>query len=127
MNDAVTQFMAAVKAKDLDRMGMLWGDQRGPAATYMKAEDLKKRVSVLQIYLAHDGYRILEGPQPVPGQDNQRTFRVELQRRECNVSTSLDVIRVKNGGWLVYNINLATLPNPANACKPKAAGTGPGM
>jgi len=126
MNDAVTQFMAAVKVKDLDRMGRLWGSERGPAASYMKADELKKRVSVLQIYLANDGYRILEGPQPVPGKDNQRTYRIELQRRECNVTTSVDIIRANDGGWFVYDVHLADLSNPAAACKPKGTGTGPG-
>jgi len=126
MNDAVTQFMGAVKANDLDRMGRLWGSERGPAVTYMKPDVLKKRVQVLQIYLAHDGYRVLEGPQPVPGKDNQRNYRIELQRRECNVTTSLDVVRANNGGWLVYNVDLANLANPASACKPRPSGTGPG-
>jgi hypothetical protein len=126
MNEAVTQFLDAVKVKDLDRMGRLWGDERGPAASYMKADVLKKRVSVLQIYLAHDRYRVLEGPQPVPGKENERTYRVELQRRECNVTTSLDIVRVKNGGWLVYDVHLESLDNPASACKPKGQGTGQG-
>ena len=126
MNDAVTQFMAAVKANDLDRMGRLWGSERGPAVSYMKADELKKRVSVLQIYLAYDGYRIIEGPQPVPGKDNQRTYRIELQRRGCNATASLDIIRANEGGWLVYNVHLADLSNPAAACKPKGQGTGQG-
>lgn len=126
MNEAVTQFLAAVKANDLERMGRLWGSERGPAASYMKAEELKKRVSVLQIYLAHDSYRVLDGPQPVAGKDNQRTYRVELQRRECNVTTSMDIVRANNGGWLVYDVHLESLNNPANACKPKATGTGQG-
>ena len=125
-NEAVTQFLGAVKANDLERMGRLWGTERGPAASWMKEEELKKRVSVIQRYLAHDGYRVIEGPQAVPGRENLRTYRVELQRRECNVLTSLDVIRAKSGGWLVYDVHLESLSNPAAACKPKAQGTGPG-
>src|ERR1043166_8424443 len=34
-NDALSQFMDAVKANDLTRMGNLWGSQKGPASTYM--------------------------------------------------------------------------------------------
>ena len=40
---ALEQFMTAVKAKDLDRMGDLWGSERGPAASWMKPDDLNKR------------------------------------------------------------------------------------
>jgi len=127
MNDTVTQFMHAVKVKDLEAIGRLWGNERGPAASTMKGDELTKRVTVLQIYLAHDGYRILEGPQPVPGKENQRSYRVELQRRDCNITTTLDVIRAKSGGWLVYDVHLESLNNPASACKPKASGTGPGL
>jgi len=126
MNDALTQFLGAVKGNDLARMGRLWGNERGPAATWMKEEELKKRVSVIQVYMMHDGYRVLEGPQPVPGKENQRTFRVELQRRDCNVTTAIDIIRVKGGGWLVYDVHLATLPNPATPCKSRGTGTGQG-
>src|SRR2546425_10389311 len=55
---ALEQFMTAVKAKDLDRMGDLWGSERGPAASWMKPDDLKKRLTVFQIYLNHVGYRV---------------------------------------------------------------------
>src|SRR6266700_2074666 len=78
---ALEQFMTAVKARDLDRMGDLWGSERGPAASWMKPDDLKKRLTVFQIYLNHVGYRVLEGPTAVTG------------------------------------VELASLPNPADACK----------
>src|SRR2546422_8429497 len=62
---ALEQFMTAVKAKALDRMGDLWGSERGPAASWMKPDDLNKRLTVFQIYLNHVGYRVLEGPTAV--------------------------------------------------------------
>ena len=68
MNDALGQFLDAVKAKDLKRMGQIWGTARGPAAQTMNDSILFKRVSVMQIYLRHDGYRIIEGPLPVPSE-----------------------------------------------------------
>jgi hypothetical protein len=111
-------FMAAVKANDLDRMGTLWGSERGPAASWMKADDLKKRLTVFQIYLNHVGYRVLEGPTPVAGQDRLQQFRVELQRANtCTVVFPIQLVRAHSGAWLVNAVDLASLPNPADTCK----------
>ena len=80
MNQTLDQFFAAVKANDLQRMGALWGTERGPANDWMKSDELRQRLTVIQRYLAHVGYRVIEGPLVVPGNSSQRSFRVELQR-----------------------------------------------
>src|SRR5579872_1098905 len=51
MTETVTQFMAAVRAGDVARMSALWGTDRGPAAEWMKNDELKKRVTIIQRYL----------------------------------------------------------------------------
>jgi len=125
MNETVAQFLGAVKANDLARMGTLWGSERGPAASWMKADELKMRLSVIQKYLNHDGYRVVEGPALVAGHDNQRTFRVELQRAACNLVQPIDLIRTRSGGWVVYDVHLESAGSPTGKCKPPGAGTGP--
>jgi hypothetical protein len=121
---AVERFMAAIKAKDLDRLGELWGRENGPASGHMKAEDLRKRVTVFQIYLNHVGYRVLGGPTPVPGTVSRQRFRLELERAtSCVVAFDMDVVHVNNGAWLVANVDLATLSNPAARCAPSGTGT----
>src|SRR5216117_1595172 len=67
INESVSQFLAAVKANDQKRMGELWGTERGPAANSMNAGVLRQRLTVIQKYLDHTGYRIVEGPLTVPG------------------------------------------------------------
>ncbi len=115
---ALEQFMTAVKARDLDRMGDLWGSERGPAASWMKPDDLKKRLTVFQIYLNHVGYRVLEGPTAVTGENRMQQFRVELQRpNSCTVVFPIVLVHARNGAWLVNAVDLASLPNPADACK----------
>src|SRR6266480_1108916 len=84
MNESVAQFLAAVKANDLKRMGELWGTERGPAAQSMNGDVLRQRLTVIQKYLDHSGYRVIEGPLLVPGHQELRTYRVELQRASCN-------------------------------------------
>jgi len=124
MEVTVAAFLDAVRANDLSRLGNLWGSERGPAASWMPADELKKRLTVIQLYLNHDGYRIVEGPLAVEGHDNERTFRVELERRGCNLVVPLDLVQVKNGGWLIVDAHLESVSNPVGGCKP-SGGTGP--
>src|SRR5881396_2114929 len=85
MNASVEQFLAAVKANDLDRMGGLWGTEHGPNGRRMDSQVLRQRLTVIQKYLDHIGYRVVEGPLLVPARADLRTYRVELQRaRGCN-------------------------------------------
>jgi hypothetical protein len=124
MNESVAQFLAAVKAKDLSRMGNLWGTERGPASQTMNDVVLRQRLTVIQKYLDHTGYRIIEGPLLVPSRDDLRTFRVELQRSGCNQVIPIDVIRTRSGGWLVYDVHLEAA-NPSARCQPAGTGTRP--
>lgn len=124
MNESVAQFLAAVKANDQKRMGALWGTERGPAATSMNADVLRQRLTVIQKYLDHTGYRIVEGPLLVPGRDDLRTYRVELQRSNCNQVLPIDVVHTRSGGWLVYDVHLESAGSPAGRCQATGGGTG---
>ena len=68
VNAALEQFLTAVKANDLSRMGALWGTDRGPASQWMKSAELRQRLAVIQKYLDHAGYRLVdETPRPGAG------------------------------------------------------------
>jgi len=123
MIETISQFMTAVRVNDQTRMGALWGTERGPAVEWMKSEELKKRVAVIQKYLAHEGYRVVEGPLPVAGHDNQREFRIELQRTGCSLVQPLDLIRTHTGTWIVYDVHLEAATAPVRGCKPPGPGT----
>jgi hypothetical protein len=123
MNESVAQFLTAVKANDLSRMGQLWGTERGPAAGTMNSDALRQRLAVIQKYLDHTGYRIVEGPLLFPGRDDLRTFRVELQRENCNQVLPIDVVRTRSGGWLVYDVHLETV---SPRCQPAGGSGGSG-
>lgn len=119
LSETLTQFMAAVKANDLRRLGTLWGSARGPASSWMKADELNQRVTVIQKYLNHQGYRVVEGPLPFPGRQELRTYRVELQRASgCSVVLPIDLVRIKGDRWLVADVHLDVAGNPAAPCRP---------
>ena len=116
--ETLAQFMSAVKANDLERMRTLWGSERGLASGHLKSTDVNQRLAVLQIYLNHVGYRVVEGPLPVPNKDDRRLLRVELQRStSCTVVVPIELARTKEGRWLVVGTDLASIPNPAAACR----------
>jgi hypothetical protein len=121
MNESLAQFLAAVKANDQRRMGELWGTERGPAAGSMNRDVLRQRLTVIQKYLDHRGYRIIEGPLAIAGRDDLRSYRVELQRTNCSQVLPIDVVRTRSGGWLVYDVHLESAGNPVGRCQP---GTG---
>ena len=121
VNAALEQFLAAVKANDLSRMGGLWGTERGPAVQWMKSEELRQRLTVIQKYLDHVGYRIIEGPLAVPNRNDLRTYRVDLQRSACNQAVPIDVVHTRSGGWLVYDVHLEAAGSPGGRCQ---AGSG---
>ncbi len=125
VNESVRQFLLAVRANDLKRMGQLWGTERGPASDNMNPGVLQQRVTVIQKYLDHTGYLILEGPLLVPGHDELRTFRVELQRTKCNQVMPIDVVRTRSGGWLVYDVHLESANSPGGRCSQAETGTRP--
>jgi hypothetical protein len=123
---ALDQFMAAVKANDLQRMGTLFGSDRGPASSFQDAAYLKNQLTTIQVYLDHTGYRVIEGPLPaapvnptfknVPSPDKLRDVKIELQRGACNVVLPITLVRTNSGGWLVYDVHLESAGNPARGC-----------
>jgi hypothetical protein len=116
--ETLAQFMTAVKANDLSRMGTLWGSDRGPAAGWMKSDVLKERLTVIQKYLDHKEYRVVEGPLRETGHDDTQTFRVELQRgNSCTFVFPMDLMRTKGGGWVVNDVHLGSLPTPGGTCR----------
>lgn len=123
VNAALEQFLSAVKANDIGRMGTLWGTERGPAAQWMKGQELHQRLTVIQKYLDHAGYRIIEGPLAVPNRSDMRTYRIDLQRGGCSQAVPIDVVRTRSGGWLVYDVHLESAGSPGGRCQPAGSGT----
>ena len=124
VNASLEEFLTAIKANDLQRLGGLWGTERGPAAASMDRQVLRQRLTVIQRYLDHQGYRIVEGPLAVPNRADLRTYRVELQRGSCNHVVPIDIIRTRSGGWLVYDVHLESAGTPRRECQPET-GTRP--
>lgn len=122
--DAVAGFLDAVRLADTKKMSELWGDERGGAVAWMAPDELDKRLTVVQRYLDHTGYRLIEGPTPVRGQSDRVTFRVELRRDACVRVQPIDLVRTRQGGWVVQDVHLEVAGAPSAQCTPGQPGTG---
>jgi hypothetical protein len=100
---AVEQFLAAVRAQDLQAMSVVWGSEKGPARDLIERKELEKRELVMQCMLTHDRFRILS---EAPGTDGKRVFRVELQRGTLTRSTNFTSVQGPSDRWYVETADL---------------------
>lgn len=115
---AVRGFLQAVRDNKLEGMAERWGDQRGPARSYMPASELNQRLTVIRTYLQHERAELLESQTGLPVSDgNQRTIQVRLTRHGCTPVVPFTLMRFRSG-WLISNIDIASAGSPARRCAP---------
>ena len=103
---AVEQFLAAVRAQDIQAMSVVFGTSRGPARDNMDRTELEKRLIILQCYFYHDQYRILNEN---PGEGSHRVFTVELTRNRLTKMPHFYTIQGPGGRWFVDNMEIAAV------------------
>ena len=117
--EAVQQFLAAVKDSNLTAMGNLWGNEHGPASSYMDAQELRKRLTVIQIYLQHESFEFdPAGVLTISGTEDTRAVPVRLLRAGCIATVPFQLVPW-SGRWLITDIDLTAVGNPARACAPQ--------
>jgi hypothetical protein len=77
--EAVTRFMAAAKAQDLQAFANVWGTSAGPARATLAAQELEQREIILMCYLKHDSYRVVSES---PATNNERVFAIETRYQD---------------------------------------------
>ena len=101
---AVEGFLAAVRAQDLQAMSSVWGSERGPAREIINDRaELEKRELVMQCYLSHDRFRILE---ETPGDGRARVFRVELTKGSLTRATKFTTVPGPSNRWYMREADL---------------------
>jgi hypothetical protein len=76
---ALAEFLASVRAQDLQAMSGAWGDKDGAVRDNKKMtrQEMEQRELLLMCYFRHDKYRVLGES---PGQDDERVLSVELTK-----------------------------------------------
>ena len=120
---AVREFMRAVADSNLDKMAMLWGTAKGPAARTRQPADYERRIVIMQSYLSHDDSRILsDTPEASEG---QHTLQVELRRQACTWTVPFGAVQLSDRSWIVQRIDLTAAGNPARPCNPSGPNASP--
>jgi hypothetical protein len=119
--ETVRTFLDAANDSNLTVMAQLWGGRRGPVvdnlgAYEMDQDELVKRLTVIQIYLAHDRYELVqESGLTVAGGDGRQGVTARLFRSGCIANVPF-VLAPWSGRWLVNDIDLSAVGNPARGC-----------
>ncbi len=100
---AVEQFLAAVRAQDLQAMSTIWGSSKGPARDQIERSELEKRELIMQCMLSHERFRILG---ETGGSEGRRVFRVELQRSSITRATNFTTVEGPSDRWYVESADL---------------------
>lgn len=100
---AVEQFLAAVRAQDLQAMSVIWGSEKGPARDLIARQELEKRELIMQCMLAHDRFRILNES---TGAGGKQVYRVELRRGSVVRATNFTSVKGPSDRWYVESADL---------------------
>jgi hypothetical protein len=103
---AVDQFLAAAKLRDLQGMSTVFGTDKGPARETMDRTELEKREIILACYFNNDSYRTL-GERS--GQGGHREISVELKKGNLLRTSTFYAIRGPGGRWYVDNMDIAAV------------------
>ena len=92
-------------------MSTVWGNKKGPARDAIERAELEKRELIMQCYLNHESYRVVN---EAPGEAGRQLFRVSLTRGRLTRETKFTTIEGPGGRWYVEDVDLAPA---ADLCK----------
>ena len=104
--EALSRFLAAAKAQDLQAMGLIWGSNTGPVMESMPKDEREMREITLLCYLKHDSYRVLSQS---PSTNNEHVFNVELRFKDLTRSTSFYTTLGPSNRWYMREAKIEAL------------------
>ena len=108
---AVDAFLAAVEAKDLQAMSVVWGAEDGMVRDHKPRDQVEKRELLMQCYLKHDSAKIVDQS---PGQDGHVIFKVELTQGQRRRTTNFTTVKGPADRWYVFDIDLSVMQDFCN-------------
>lgn len=105
----VEQFLRAANAKDLDRMGQLFGTKDGPIANRDPRDQVEQRMFAIASVLTHEDFEV-ESEQLVPGRSSEATkLTVKLTIKGTPYHVPFTVVRYNDQSWLVEQIGIEVI------------------
>ena len=101
---AVTDFLNAVNAQDIQAMSVIFGTSKGPSRDNMDRNELEKRLIILQCYFSSDKFRILD---EFPGESGHRVMTVELTKGGNKRTPKFYAIQGPSNRYYIDNMTIA--------------------
>jgi hypothetical protein len=113
---ALDAFMAAIRARDLQALGAVWGDKNGAIrdTKRISREEVEKRELVLMCYFQHDSFKVL-GEQPAAG--GERVMEVTLTSGTLSRTTNFYLVQGADR-WYVRNADMEPVRDLCGRRKP---------
>ena len=110
----VEQFLRAANARDLMRMGQLFGTKEGAIASRDPRQQVEQRMFAIASILQHDDFEI-QSEQLVPGRTSEATrLMVKLTIDKRPYSVPFTMVRYKSSDWLVEQVGIDVITAPRN-------------
>ncbi|HEV7994179.1 MAG TPA: hypothetical protein VGP25_20305 [Gemmatimonadaceae bacterium] len=111
---ALDAFLAAVRAKDLQQLGAVWGDKEGAIrdSKRISRDDLEKRELLLMCYFGHETYKVLSDAPAVGG---ERVMSVSLTKGTLTRTTNFYLV----GGSDRWYVRTADIEPVRDLCNNK--------
>jgi hypothetical protein len=103
---AISGFMTAAKAQNLQAMGALWGTATELVRERDPQVDVEKRLLTMVCYLKHDNYRVTAERPDVGG---TRVYLLQLTYKDITRVSSFRVVPNDRGRWFVQEFELEPL------------------
>lgn len=102
--DAVTAFMAGVKAGDLQAISAVWGTPAGSIRNDIPEPELSKREIYIISCTKHDKFKINS---EATGQAGRRVLAVDITRGALTRSTSFTAVTGPENRWYVEKVDIS--------------------
>ena len=100
--ETIEAFLSAANANDLMRMGALWGDEHGPNRSGSQAVRTQ-RLTIMRHLLHGDAHEVVATDATTP---ERPKISVAITQGTRRFTVPFTMIRARQGGWLVWQIDL---------------------
>jgi hypothetical protein len=101
---ALDSFLAAIRAKDLQALGAVWGDKNGAIrdTKRISREEVEQRELLVMCYFNHDSFRVLSD---APAAGGERVMSVSLTQGTMSRTTNFYLVSGKDR-WYVRSADV---------------------
>lgn len=109
---AVTAFLDAGKAGDLQAMSAVWGTSTGSIRDQMDAKQIEQREIYLISCTKHDRFTVVS---EAPGPQGMRVLNVQITRGALTRASNFSVVQGPQNRWYVFNFEIFPLDDICKA------------